>query len=275
MSDSRPYDDVDYMRGGRVFETSSSILRSTSKYLNSPLLREVFCNEGLRHSGPDVISTSLIPDFYAAVEPLLDRVDLARMFEEDARRLPELAAWLRERYSGNITSDRVENCAPDTLGHGVKQLLDKGFQLYFGRLGPARDDFEYVRKRRAEIHDLEHIVTGIPTGLPGEMALYVANMVFTYAYFQPRLAKEIALISSFLFSTWTMRTSLHFPEVMPAICDAMQKGTIIGKRVRRPWFMERWEDYLDWPLPRLRAHFDIPEPGGFVGDWNWVEPQKP
>jgi len=37
-------DDVEYMRGGRRVESASSILRSTSKYLNSPLFREVFCN---------------------------------------------------------------------------------------------------------------------------------------------------------------------------------------------------------------------------------------
>lgn len=123
------------------------------------------------------------------------------------------------------------------------------------------------------MHDLEHLLTGYPTGVPGEMGLYVANMVSTYDYFQPPLAKEIALISSFLFSTWTMRISLHHPEAMPAVCDAMEKGTILGKRLKRPFFMERWEEYLDWPLPDLRARFDIPEPERFVGDWAWLEPQ--
>jgi ubiquinone biosynthesis protein Coq4 len=132
-----------------------------------------------------------------------------------------------------------------------------------------------MRKRRAQVHDLEHLVTGFPgTALAGEQALYVANMTSTYAYFQPRLAKQIALISSFLFSAWTLRTSLHFPEQMLAMCDAMEKGSILGKRLKRPLFMEKWETYLDWPLEKLRAHYDLPEPGGFVGDWNWVEPQE-
>jgi ubiquinone biosynthesis protein COQ4 len=273
--DARPHDDVDYMMGGRSFQTSCSILRSTSKYLNSPLVRELLSNEALRTSGPDVITTSLIPEFYQAFNPLRDEAEVARMFKEDAARLPELAAWLDERYVANLTYDDVKNCAPGTLGHGIKGLIDQGFQLYFSHLGPADSDFEYMRKRRAQVHDLEHLVTGFPgTALAGEQALYVANMTSTYNYFQPRLAKEIALVSSFLFSAWTLRTSLHFPEQMLAMCDAMEKGSILGKRLKRPLFMEKWESYLDWPLTKLRAHYDLPEPAGFVGDWNWVEPQE-
>jgi ubiquinone biosynthesis protein Coq4 len=220
-----------------------------------------------------VITTTLIPEYYAAMEPLIDHEELARRIREDAARLPEFGTWLDERFSGHITPSDVRACVPGTLGHGVKRLFDQGFQLYFGRLGPAPSDFEYVRKRRAEVHDLEHIVTGFPgTALAGEMALYAANMVSTYAYFQPKVAKEVALVSSFLFSAWMLRTSLHFPDKMPAMCDAMEKGVTLGRALRRPLFMERWEDYLDWPLGALRAHFGIPEPGGFIGNWNWVEP---
>lgn len=278
MSDdtgSRPYDDIDYMRGGRGFNANSSILRSTSRYLNSPLVREVWANEGLRCSGPDVFTTSLIPEFYQAFDQVMDHADVARMFKEDAERLPELRAWLDERYSGNITYDQVKDCAPGTMGHGVKGLMDQGFQLYFGRLGPADSDFDYVRKRRAQVHDLEHIVTGFPgTALAGEIALFAANMVSTYSYFQPKLGKEIALISSFLMSAWTLRTSLHNPEVMPAITDAMEKGTILGKALKRPLFMERWEDYLDWPATKIREHFGLPEFDNYVGPWDWIEPQE-
>jgi ubiquinone biosynthesis protein Coq4 len=273
---SQPIEDVDYMTGGRSRGGSSSLLRSTSKYLNSPLIRDLLCNEGLRQAGPDVINTALIPDFYDAFDAVMDEAEIARLFQEDARRLPDLAAWLGERYLGQITYDQVEASAPDTLGHGVKALLDQGFKLYFAHLGPAESDFDYMRKRRAQVHDFEHIVTGLPaTSLPGEQALYVAHMTSCFNYFQPKLAKEAALISSFLFTSWTLRTALHYPEAMLAICDAMEKGVALGKRLKRPLFMERWEDYLDWPLPKLRAHFKIPEPEGFVGDWDWKEPQDP
>ena len=36
----RPHDDEAYMTGGMTFQTDCSVLRSTSKYLNSPVLRE-------------------------------------------------------------------------------------------------------------------------------------------------------------------------------------------------------------------------------------------
>jgi ubiquinone biosynthesis protein COQ4 len=275
QSESRPHDDLEYMSGGRRFETSCSILRSTSKYLNSPMIREVLCNEALRTSGPDVIATSLIPEFNEAFEAVLDHAEVARLFREERARLPGLAAWLDARHTGDITLDRVKDCPPGTLGHGVKGLLEQGFQLYFGRLGPAASDWEYLRKRRGQTHDIEHIITGFPgTALAGEIALFVANITSIHNFFGPALAKEIAMQSAYLLSTWTLRASLHFPEAMPAVCDGMEKGSILGKRLKRPLWMERWEDYLDWPVTKIRAEFNLPEPEGFVGDWSWVEPQE-
>jgi ubiquinone biosynthesis protein COQ4 len=268
----RPYDDEAYMTGGLTFHTDCSILRSTSKYLNSPVIRDIYCNEGLRVSGPDILATSLVTAANDALEAVQDRRRIAWLIREEAKRLPEFGAWLDARYSGNITYEQAKACAPGTLGHAIKLFLDKGFQLYFGRIGPAETDWEYIRKRRGQLHDIEHIVTGFPgTSLAGEIALFLANISSIHAYFQPELSKELALYLSFLLTTWTSRATLHYPHVMPAICDAMEKGSIVGKRVRRPMFLERWEDYLDWPLPKLRAHMNIPEPGGFVGDWDWVE----
>jgi ubiquinone biosynthesis protein Coq4 len=227
----------------------------------------------LRASGPDVLATTLVPAANEAFEAVQDRRAVARWIREDAERLPEFKAWLEARYSGNITYDQAAACAPGTLGHEIKLFLDKGFQLYFGRIGPAETDWEYIRKRRGQLHDIEHIVTGFPgTAIAGEIALFLVNITAIHNYFQRPLAKEIGLFFSYLLSTWTMRVTLHYPEVMPAICDGMEKGSIVGKRLKRPLFLERWEDYLDWPLTELRAHFDIPEPGGFVGDWDWVEP---
>lgn len=268
----RIVDDVDYMRGGIRFETSSSILRSTSKYLNSPLFREVFCNEALRKSGPDMLTTSLVPDFYAASDPLLDREAIARRIAEDAARLPEFAAWLKERPAGNIAYDDVRNCAPGTLGHGVKVLLESGFRIYFGRLGEATSDFDWIRQRRGQIHDLEHIVTGYPTTLIGEIGLSVANIVFTYRYLQPELARDVVLVQNYLLAARVMRLTLHHPEAVLTMLDAVERGKALGEAVRRPLFMERWEDHLDEHLPTLRARYAIPEPA-HDERWNWSEPE--
>jgi ubiquinone biosynthesis protein COQ4 len=272
----RPYDDDAYMKAGLSFHSDCSILRSSSKYLNSPLVRDIYCNEGLRRSGPDILATSLIGEANEAFESVQDHQHVAWLIREEAKRAPEFGAWLDARYSGNITYEQAAACAPDTLGHHIKLFLDAGFKLYFGRIGPAESDWEYIRKRRGQLHDIEHLVTGFPgDSFAGEIALFLANITSIHNYFRPALAKEIALFLSYLLSTWTMRATLHWPEVMPAVCDAMEKGSIAGKRLRRPMFLERWEDYLDWPIPKLREHMNIPEPGGFVGAWNWLEPTTP
>ena len=70
--------DKDYLIGASRMGGSGSLLRSTSKYLNSPLVRDLLCNEGLRRAGPDVINTALIPDFYDAFDPLRDEAEVAQ-----------------------------------------------------------------------------------------------------------------------------------------------------------------------------------------------------
>jgi ubiquinone biosynthesis protein COQ4 len=265
-------DDVEYMRAGMSLESSSSILLSSSKYLNSPLIRDWICNEALRRPGPDANTIARTPEFYHALEQVFDHETTARLIREDAQRLPDLGQWLRERRLCNITAEDVRSCAPGTLGHAIKLLLDKGYKLYFGRLGEAESDFEYIRKRRAQIHDIEHIVTGFPAdSIAGEVALSTSHVTVSYNYYQPRLAKETTLTSSFYISAWILRTTLHTSEVMPAVCDALQRGAELGKRLRRPLYMEPWEDFLDWQLTDLRARFDMPEQTGFVGNWDWSE----
>ena len=69
-----------------------------------------------------------------------------------------------------------------------------------------------------------------------------------------------------------LRTALHYPDAMEAMCDALEKGAVLGRSMARPFYMERWEDYFDWPLPDLRAKFGYPEFTDFRGDWDWVEP---
>ncbi len=265
-------DDVEYMRGGMSLESTSSILLSSSKYLNSPLIRDWISNEALRKPGRDANTIARTPEFYHALEAVFDHETTARLFREDAERLPELGAWLKERPLGNIQSEDVANSAPGTLGHSIKGLLDKGFKLYFGRLADAVSDFDYVRKRRSQIHDIEHILTGFPAdSIAGEVALSVSHVTSSYNYYQPRLAKETSLTSAFYISSWVLRTTLHTPEIMPAVCDALEKGAALGKRLNRPLYMELWEEYLDWQLSDLRTKFNITEPGGFVGRWDWSE----
>jgi ubiquinone biosynthesis protein COQ4 len=218
------------------------------------------------------MTTTLIPQFYDAFDAVMDKDAVARMFREDAARLPELRSWLDERYVRNVTMDDVRDCAEGTFGAGVRELLDAGFKLQFAHLGTAESDYDYYRKRRAQVHDFEHIVTGYKPSLAGEIALFISHMTVSSRYFQPELAKETSMISSFLSTSWLLRTALHYPEAMEALCDALEKGAQLGRAMARPFYMERWEDYFDWQLPDLRAKFGYPEPGDFHGDWDWVEP---
>lgn len=236
------------------------------------MIRDWLCNEALRKPSAEAGTIARAPEFYQALDSVFDEAAAARMFREDAERMPELRAWLDERFTGNITYDDVANSKPGTLGFEIKALLDGGMKLYFGRLGPAENDFEFIRKRRAQTHDMEHIITGFPaSSIAGEVALSLANITAAYGYYQPDLAKEASLTSMFYVSSWIMRTTLHAPQIMPAVLNAMERGVQMGKSLRRPMYMEKWEDYLDWQLTDIRAKFKLPEPTGFEGYWQWSE----
>jgi len=54
-----------------------------------------------------------------------------------------------------------------------------------------------------------------------------------------------------------------------AILEASALGVEMAKRLKTPILMARWEDYFDWPLEEIRAHFGI-EGAPPEGAWDWT-----
>ena len=87
--------DVAYLQGGRKpLTTSSSVLISSSKYLNSGRMREVYAALGLQRTGHDLPEAYLVPEFGAALNELTDWTYMFRLIEDERRAKPEFAAWL-------------------------------------------------------------------------------------------------------------------------------------------------------------------------------------
>lgn len=257
-------DEAAYLMG-HAEPATSSVLISNSKYLNSPLFRDVYAQMGLKRDGHDLPDAYLIPALTRAMGDVVDPVQLATLLAEERQRLPEFAAWLDERFTSNFTAEGTAHFGPGTLGAKIHSFIaESGFAIDFLYKAAPQSDYEFLIKRRAQNHDIEHMVTNLCPSQVGEIALIAANTVANATYFSTEFAHQLNLYGTVLMSTTLSRSGLHYPKTLPALLEGISRGYAMGAKQAKPLFMIRWEDHLDKSLTEIRAEFgfeDGPEPG--------------
>lgn len=262
-------DEASYLMG-QAEPAKSSVLISTSKYLNNPLFRDVYAQFGLKRDGHDLPAAYLIPELSRAFGEVTDYGKVFQALAEEKARIPEFAEWLDARYLSNFTAELVEGRAPGTLGAMIHDFIVKsGMAIDFMYKDAPQNDFDYLVKRRVQNHDIEHMVTGLDPSPVGEIALIVANTAANANYFQGDLVHELNCYGSILTATSISRAGLHYPNVLPTLFEGMARGHALGAKQKKPFFMIRWEDYLDWQIKDIREEFRF-EDGPADGAWEWT-----
>jgi ubiquinone biosynthesis protein Coq4 len=264
--------DYEYFNGAIVkHATESSVLISSSKYLNDAPLRALIAQEMLRRNGPDMPNTAYIPEVAQILHNLEDMPGIFRLFEEEKARLPEFKRWLDRRMLSDFKAEDVAHCKPGTLGHIIHDFLTgSGYQIdYFFQGMKVDSDYTYYLKERTFTHDIEHMVTGFETNYAGEIALLNANMYAYYNYFRPELAAYFNRVSSYLKAKSIMKVGLHYPEGFKMTLEAEFIGAKQGREWKRPLMMMPWRDWIDWPIEKVRAECGIADvlPPGC---WTWT-----
>jgi len=258
---------------GRGFAASSptSLLLSSSKYLNHGRLRDVLVQEALRKSGQEVPLAFLVPDAMQAFEELKDHELIFRLLAEEKARKPEFARWLDARFVSRFTAESTASFGPGTLGARVHEFIENsGYAIDFLFLSEPRNDYEYLQKRLAQNHDVEHMVTGFGTDPCGENALMTCNGTSWLKYFSTELAGELCRFGVYLTMDNTIRAGMHYPRTLPVFYDAIRYGTEMGTALERPLVFIRWEDYFGWKIEDLRREFNIRSPAA-AASWAWTE----
>lgn len=249
----------DYMNDGfKPSLSSSSMLTSSSRWLNSPEIREWMTRECLRRNGPDHPSTYGIPQLNRAVEEIQDTDKISDMLEDAAKDWPELAKFLDERFMSYWTTDDLRSCPEGSFGHMVFAHYDKyGYDNTMSSIAfPIRNHYEYFRRRKVEIHDFMHILTGAGFDYIGEAMPNLIHFGSFYKYFKPELAMELTTNNVFLWFPFFIRSSLHYGPAFPWIWELMEKGYNIG-RESGPYFLKKVEDYLHLPVEEVRDILEI------------------
>lgn len=264
--------DYDYFNGAMVQHTTeSSVLVSSSRYLNDAPLRALIAQEMLRRNGPDVPSTAFIPEVAQILHNMEDMPTVIRLFEEEKARLPEFRRWLERRVQSDFTAEDVKHCQPGTLGHVIHDFLTgSGYQIdYFFQGLKVENDYTFYLKERTFTHDVEHMVTGFETNHAGEIALLTANMYAFYNYFCPELAAFFCRVPSYLRAKTFMKNGLHYPEAFKVQLDAEYIGAQQGRNWKLPLMLVPWRELIDRPLDEIRDEYGIGEvlPSGH---WDWT-----
>jgi len=241
-----------YMQGGAE-PVTSSILVSSSKYLNNPYYRDTFAQFALRKFGDDVPPTYLIPNMVRALGETRDNAEFYRLVQEERIKKPEFAAWLDRRKQTSYRADELRDYAEGTLGATIRHFLeDSGMQMEFmnAELAPT-NDLEYMIKRRSAHHDIEHMVTGFGPNALGEGALAVMGNVSVLRYFTPELAHYLNEFTMFITAAGLYRKSLHAPAMMLDTYRAWALAITAGESIVKPLMLVDWEDYLDLTLDEI------------------------
>ena len=262
-------DDIAYFNQGQVIhETDSSILISSSPYLNDPELRDLIAQEMLRRNGPDLPTTAYIPHVVKCFMKYENWPRIFQLFEEEKARLPEFKAWLEGRKISLFTEEELANPEPGTLKEVVYDFVTNSpYNMDFFYQGlKIENDFDFYQKERTHSHDIEHMITGFETNHAGEIALLEANEVAVFDYFVPELAAFFNRTSAYLKAKTTMKSGLHYPESYAMEVKARQIGAAQGAAWKHPLFLIPYRDMLDRKIEDIREEFGITNPPP-PGEW--------
>jgi ubiquinone biosynthesis protein Coq4 len=266
-------EEIAYQTGGSQVECGE-LLISNSKYLNSPVFRDLYAQQSLRRLSAKVPVPYLVPQIMKALDELEDPELDIRGTESARLRIPEFAEWLDARYISDLKLEDVKDHAPGTLGADAYAFLANGGKMTFIFTGEPENDVQYIRKRRAQTHDFYHFVTGLDQSIPAEVAVNVLDLASEFKYFKDDewVGGKSRFMYTMLSATW-MRTACHYPAMLSALMDAWAIALQIGGRLEKPLYMVKWEDYLDWQLTDIREEFRLqgvpPQ-----GTWDWTEAYK-
>ncbi|ANI79684.1 MULTISPECIES: hypothetical protein [Sphingobium] len=246
------------LRGVMPVETESSILISSSKYLNNPRLREWLAMILLRKNGPDMPAPAEMYEFLPILESLRDFDAIEEMFSAERKVNPQLDAWFSEGFISTYTIEEFAQYAPGSLG-GIfyKQMTEGDYEIQITPWKEPQTQLEYYNLRSGQTHDFEHILTGGGFNFMGELVPYWYRLTNVPKHMHnPHLAAEVNMIHIFGSLRYTVRTMLHYPEVWPTCVNAIQRGMKVGQQ-SDALFMKKLETVFHLPLAEAREALGV------------------
>jgi len=251
--------DTPYLaRGWMPVETPSSVLVSSSKYLNNPELREWLAMILLRRNGHDKPPPAEMYEFLPIIEALRDHDHIEAMFTQERRINPALDAWFNTGFISSYTIEDFALYAPGTLGGMFHAQMTAGsYDIQIVPFSAPQTQLQFYNLRSGQTHDFEHILTGGGFNFMGELVPYWYRLTNVFKFIRDaELAAELSMLQIFGSLRYTVRTMLHYPQVWPTCVDAIQRGMRVGQD-SDALFLAKLEDYFHLPLDEARAALGV------------------
>ena len=252
-------DDIPYLaRGVNLLGTDSSVLVSSSKYLNHPKLREWIAFIALKKNGTDFPPAAEMHQLLTFIDELRDFDHIEHMITEERKVNPRFDAWFDEWYVSNYKVEDLKDCEPGTVG-GIyyKTATEGNYDIQIVPDYKPKTQWQFYSLRSGQTHDYEHILTGGGFNYMGELIPYWFRLATIHTHIQNKeLAGEMSVLSIFGTMRYVIRTMLHYPQIWETALDCIQQGIRIG-RESDPFWMAKMEDVWHTPLDEARAKLGI------------------
>lgn len=241
---------VVHLNGRRMVRTASSVLVSSSPWLNDARVREWVATESLRRNGADYPLLYGMHEMLGAIDQVRDRDRTEELIARERKLNPKLDAWFEERFISTFTLDDLADNPAGSVGRLLYDhmvALDLSPELLTQRMEDPdwapTSDLDYFTLRTGQTHDFDHIIGEVGFDVMSEIfptGLRTGNM---FAHVSPELAGALLTTNSFVIFPWLMRTMLNYPEAWPQLWANFSHGYEMGQQSDL-LFTVKWEDYL-------------------------------
>jgi len=246
----------------RKVEPTSSLLQSTSPWLNNGKIRELIAVWLLRKNGPDFpVEADHTLGMAAAFGEVLPDAEVLALFEAEMAIDPKLDAWVKEGFISTYQNEDFLSYPAGTVGGLIgHQIRAHGFDLTLGlgnRTPTGLNPLQYFRLRAGQAHDFEHIITGGQFNSLGEIAVTFGRAANQARHFSPKLASALNAYVTFAGLRMVTRSLLHYPQTWVTALRCLEQGIRVGLE-SPPFWSFKWEEVFEMTPAEARRHFGVP-----------------
>ena len=250
---------VFYLNGRRKVKTESSVLVSSSRWLNDGRVREWISTENLRRNGHDYPLLYGLPTVMQAVDEVRDVEDAERLVADERRRNPAFDRWLNEGFVSTYSKDDLKAYPEGSVGRQLFEYMDE-FDLSPELNSRILDNpdwkpantLDYWNLRMGQTHDAYHILGEVGFG---SVAEYFITGVITgnvFRHLGAELAGALMTVNTLIMFPWMTRTMLHYPGAWPDLWRNLSYGYEVGQQSDM-LFTAKFEDIMHLTPADARA----------------------
>lgn len=248
-----------YLNGRRKVRTESSVLVSSSRWLNDARVREWISTESLRRNGHDYPLLYGLPTLMQAVDEVRDVEQAEELVAQERKRNPAFDRWLNEGFVSTYTKADLRAYPEDSVGRRLFDYMDEfdlspelNSRLLDNPDWKPANTLDYWNLRMGQTHDCYHILGEIGFGSVAEYFITGVVTGNVFRHLGPELAGALMTTNTLIMFPWMTRTMLHYPGAWPNLWRNLSYGYEVGQQSEM-LFTAQFEKIMHLPPADARA----------------------